>query len=89
MGSYERMHMLTYRERKAAGLRNKDLAAKIGISDTAMSQIRNGIVIPSVARAFAIYDISGEKYGALKNLDATQIVAFRAIAAAQAGVAKL
>jgi len=76
--------MLTYHERKARGLRNKDIAAKTGIDQSQMSQIRNGATIPSLTRALIIYDACGEQYGALKNLDATQIVALRAITAAQA-----
>lgn len=76
--------MLTYHERKARGLRNKDIAAKTGASTSHMSGIRNGRAIPAMTLALAIYDACGEQYGALKNLDATQIVALRAITAAQA-----
>ena len=75
--------VLTYQERKARGLRNKDIAAKVGVDASQMSLIRNGITVPSLARAFAIYDACGEQYGALKSLDATQIVALRAITAVQ------
>lgn len=76
--------MLTYHERKALGLRNKDIAAKVGVDAGRMSLIRNGRVVPGLPLAFTIYDACGEQYGALKNLDATQIVALRAITAAQA-----
>jgi hypothetical protein len=48
-----------------------------------MSLIRNGYTVPSLPLAFTIYDTCGEQYGALKNLDATQIVALRDITAAQ------
>ena len=76
--------VLTYSERKALGLRNKDIAAKVGVDAGRMSLIRNGRALPSLTLALAIYDACGEQYGALKNLDATQIVALRAITAAQA-----
>ena len=76
--------MLTYADRKARGLRNKDIADKTGAMQSTISQIRNLKALPSLTLALAIYDACGEQYGALKNLDATQIVALRAITAAQA-----
>ena len=76
--------MLTYAERKARGLRNKDIADKTGAMQSTISQVRNLKALPSLTLALAIYDACGEQYGALKNLDATQIVALRAITAAQA-----
>ena len=76
--------MLTYHERKARGLRNKDIADKTGAMQSTISQVRNLKALPSLTLALAIYDACGEQYGALKNLDATQIVALRAITAAQA-----
>ena len=76
--------MLTYADRKARGLRNKDIADKTGAMQSTISQVRNLKALPSLTLALAIYDACGEQYGALKNLDATQIVALRAIPAAQA-----
>ncbi len=76
--------MLTYADRKARGLRNKDIADKTGAMQSTISQVRNLKALPSLTLALAIYDACGEQYGALKNLDATQIVALRAITAAQA-----
>ena len=76
--------MLTYADRKARGLRNKDIADKTGAMQSTISQVRNLKAMPSLTLALAIYDACGEQYGALKNLDATQIVALRAITAAQA-----
>ena len=76
--------MLTYADRKALGLRNKDIADKTGAMQSTISQVRNLKALPSLTLALAIYDACGEQYGALKNLDATQIVALRAITAAQA-----
>jgi len=76
--------MLTYADRKARGLRNKDIADKTGAQQSTISQVRNLKALPSLTLALAIYDACGEQYGALKNLDATQIVALRAITAAQA-----
>ena len=76
--------MLTYSDRKARGLRNKDIADKTGAMQSTISQVRNLKALPSLTLALAIYDACGEQYGALKNLDATQIVALRAITAAQA-----
>ena len=76
--------MPTYADRKARGLRNKDIADKTGAMQSTISQVRNLKALPSLTLALAIYDACGEQYGALKNLDATQIVALRAITAAQA-----
>ena len=76
--------MLTYADRKARGLRNKDIADKTGAMQSTISQVRTLKAMPSLTLALAIYDACGEQYGALKNLDATQIVALRAITAAQA-----
>ena len=76
--------MLTYADRKARGLRNKDIADKTGAMQSTISQVRNLKALPSLTLALAIYDACGEQYGALKNLDVTQIVALRAITAAQA-----
>ena len=76
--------MLTYADRKARGLRNKDIADKTGAMQSTISQVRNLKALPSLTLALAIYDACGEQYGALKNLDATQIFALRAITAAQA-----
>ena len=76
--------MLTNADRKARGLRNKDIDDKTGAMQSTISQVRNLKALPSLTLALAIYDACGEQYGALKNLDATQIVALRAITAAQA-----